>query len=31
MNINKLICTGRLTKDPVLRSISEEMTAKSFD
>jgi single-strand DNA-binding protein len=25
MNINKCICTGRLTKDPVLRSISEEM------
>jgi single-strand DNA-binding protein len=25
MNINKLICTGRLTKDPVLRNISEEM------
>jgi single-strand DNA-binding protein len=25
MNINKLICTGRLTKDPVLRDISEEM------
>jgi len=25
MNINKLICTGRLTKDPVLRDVSEEM------
>ena len=25
MNINKIICTGRLTKDPVLRDISEEM------
>ena len=25
MNINKYICTGRLTKDPVLRAISEEM------
>jgi single-strand DNA-binding protein len=25
MNINKCICTGRLTKDPVLRDISEEM------
>jgi single-strand DNA-binding protein len=25
MNINKYICTGRLTKDPVLRTISEEM------
>ncbi|HEY4895959.1 MAG TPA: single-stranded DNA-binding protein [Solirubrobacteraceae bacterium] len=26
MNINKIICTGRLTKDPVLRDISEEMS-----
>ena len=26
MNINKCICTGRLTKDPVLRRISEEMS-----
>jgi single-strand DNA-binding protein len=26
MNINKCICTGRLTKDPVLRKISEEMS-----
>ncbi|MBA3807263.1 MAG: single-stranded DNA-binding protein [Solirubrobacterales bacterium] len=25
MNINKVICTGRLTKDPELRSVSEEM------
>lgn len=25
MNINKCICTGRLTKDPELRSVSEEM------
>jgi single-strand DNA-binding protein len=25
MNVNKYICTGRLTKDPVLRDISEEM------
>ena len=25
MNINKLICTGRLTKDPELRAISEDM------
>jgi single-strand DNA-binding protein len=25
MNINKLICTGRLTKDPELRSISEDV------
>ncbi len=24
MNINKYICTGRLTKDPELRAISEE-------
>jgi single-strand DNA-binding protein len=24
MNINKFICTGRLTKDPELRKISEE-------
>ncbi len=26
MNINKIICTGRLTKDPELRQISEEMS-----
>ena len=26
MNINKIICTGRLTKDPELRKISEEMS-----
>ena len=26
MNINKVICTGRLTKDPVLRKVSEEMS-----
>jgi single-strand DNA-binding protein len=26
MNINKCICTGRLTKDPELRKISEEMS-----
>ena len=26
MNINKIICTGRLTKDPVRRKISEEMS-----
>jgi len=26
MNINKVICTGRLTKDPELRKISEEMS-----
>jgi single-strand DNA-binding protein len=26
MNINKYICTGRLTKDPELRKISEEMS-----
>ena len=26
MNINKCICTGRLTKDPELRKISEELT-----
>jgi single-strand DNA-binding protein len=25
MNINKIICTGRLTKDPELRSVSDEM------
>ena len=25
MNINKLICTGRLTKDPELRSVSDDM------
>ena len=25
MNINKIICTGRLTKNPELRQISEEM------
>ncbi len=25
MNINKLICTGRLTKDPELRTVSDEM------
>ncbi len=25
MNINKLICTGRLTKDPELREVSDEM------
>lgn len=25
MNVNKMICTGRLTKDPELRSVSEEM------
>jgi single-strand DNA-binding protein len=25
MNINKVICTGRLTRDPVLREISAEM------
>lgn len=25
MNINKVICTGRLTKDPELRAVSEEM------
>ena len=25
MNINKIICTGRLTKYPELRAISEEM------
>ncbi len=24
MNINKIICTGRLTKDPELRQVSEE-------
>ncbi|HEX3509829.1 MAG TPA: single-stranded DNA-binding protein [Solirubrobacteraceae bacterium] len=24
MNINKIICTGRLTKDPELRELSEE-------
>jgi single-strand DNA-binding protein len=26
MNINKLICTGRLTKDPELRKVSEDLT-----
>jgi len=26
MNINKYVCTGRLTKDPELRKISEEMS-----
>ncbi len=26
MNINKIICTGRLTKDPEIRKISEEMS-----
>jgi single-strand DNA-binding protein len=25
MNINQIICTGRLTKDPELRQVSEEM------
>ena len=25
MNVNKMICTGRLTKDPELRQVSEEM------
>lgn len=25
MNINKVICTGRLTKDPELRQVSDEM------
>jgi single-strand DNA-binding protein len=25
MNINKIICTGRLTKDPELRQVSEDM------
>lgn len=25
MNINKIICTGRLTKDPELRSVSDDM------
>ena len=25
MNINKIICTGRLTKDPELRQVSQEM------
>jgi single-strand DNA-binding protein len=25
MNINKLICTGRLTKDPELRTVSDDM------
>ena len=25
MNINKIICTGRLTKDPELRKVSEEL------
>jgi single-strand DNA-binding protein len=26
MNINRYICTGRLTKDPELRQVSEELT-----
>jgi single-strand DNA-binding protein len=26
MNINKIICTGRLTKDPELRAVSDDMT-----
>jgi single-strand DNA-binding protein len=26
MNINKYICTGRLTKDPELRKVSEELS-----
>ena len=26
MNINKIICTGRLTKDPELRKVSEELS-----
>jgi len=26
MNINKIVCTGRLTKDPELRRVSEEMS-----
>jgi single-strand DNA-binding protein len=26
MNINRIICTGRLTKDPELRQVSEELT-----
>ena len=26
MNINKIICTGRLTKDPEIRKISEDMS-----
>jgi len=26
MNINKYICTGRLTKDPELRRVSEELS-----
>ena len=26
MNVNKMICTGRLTKDPELREVSEEMS-----
>jgi len=25
MNINKIICTGRLTKDPELRQVSDDM------
>jgi len=25
MNVNRIICTGRLTKDPELRQVSEEM------
>ena len=26
MNINKIICTGRLTKDPELRKLSDELS-----
>ena len=26
MNINKYICTGRLTKDPELRKVSEDLS-----
>ncbi len=26
MNINKYVCTGRLTKDPELRKVSEDLT-----
>jgi single-stranded DNA-binding protein len=26
MNINKYLCTGRLTKDPELRQVSEEQS-----
>jgi hypothetical protein len=26
MNINKCICTGRLTRDPGLRKLSEELS-----